>query len=131
MATTFEGQGATFTKASLTLGIKDITLPGWSKGEIDVTLLANTDVKTFVLEKLRTIKDFSATMEFDKTPYMAIPEGNSLCVITLPDAAGTISFWGDVKEVGDVKLSTGGQPTVQVTIKVTNRNGSGVETAPF
>jgi hypothetical protein len=128
---TYEGQGSTFTKSGLTGGIKEITIPGWSKGEIDVTLLSNTDVKTFVLEKLRTIKDLPMVLEFDKAKYMAIPEGNSLCVITLPDAAGTISFWGDVKEVGDVKLTTGGQPTVPVTIKITNRNGSGVETAPF
>lgn len=131
MATTFEGQGSTFTKSGLTLGVKEITLPGWSKGEIETTLLANTDVKTFVLEKLRTTKDIQLVLDFDKAPYMAIPEGNSLCVITLPDAAGTISFWGDVKEVGDVKLSTGEKPEVTCTIKVTNRNASGVETAPF
>jgi hypothetical protein len=84
-----------------------------------------------VLEKLKTIKDVPLTLEFDKTNFFALPETNSLCTITLPDAAGTINFWGDIKDADGGTLGTGSKVISKVIIKVTNRNASGVETAPY
>jgi len=130
MAVTFEGQGTTFTMSGLTLNPKKITVPGWSKEEIDVTNLNNTDVKTFVLATLRTINDIALTLEFDPSVYAAIPEGNTSITITFSGTTEKITFYGDVKEVGDVDEETDNQPTFDVTIKITNRDASGAETAP-
>jgi len=130
MALTFEGQGTTFTMAGLTLAPKKITVPGWSKEEIDVTNLNNTDVKTFILATLRTIANLVLTLEFDASVYGAIPEGNLEVTVTFSGTTENIVFWCDPQEVGDVEEETDNQPTFDLTLKVTNRNGSGVETAP-
>lgn len=130
MAVTFEGQGTTFTMTGLALNPKKITVPGWSKEEIDVTNLNNTDVKTFVLATLKTINDLVLTLEFDPSVYAAVPEGNSEIVITFSGTTEKITFWGDIKELGDVDEETDSQPTFDVNIKITNRDASGTETAP-
>lgn len=132
MSLVVDGQGTTFTRSGLTLKPKTITIPGWSKEECDVSTLSNAAVRTFILKKLKTIGDMVLKLTYDPTVYKALPETNGQWVITLPDAAGTHTFWGDVKEVGDVEVDvdSNDQLVFDLTIKITNLNGSSVETIP-
>lgn len=132
MAVQFEGQGTTFTRSGLTLKPKTITVPGWTKEEMDVSTLSNTAFRTFVLKKLKTVNDLVLKLEFDAAVYKAIPEGNAQWTITFPDAAGSVVLWADAKEVGDVEVDVDNndQLMFDLTLKVTNRNGSGTETGP-
>lgn len=126
-----EGQGTTFAKTGLTGKVTKMNIPGWSREEIEKTNLANTDVKTFLLGKLRKINDLKMTLQYKKSDSMGITKGNSLGVLTLPEGEGPISFWCDVKEAGDVELETDKDPTQEVVIKITNLDNSGNEVAPF
>lgn len=128
MPVVFEGQGSTFTMSGLTLAPKKITVPGWSKEEIEITNLNNTDVKTFILAKLKKIKDLVLSCEYD--PSAVIPEGNQTVVINFAGTTENITFWADVKETGDVDMNTDEQPVEDITLTVTNVNDSGVETPP-
>ncbi len=132
MSTVFDGNGVTYTLAGLTLKPKTITIPGWEKPEIDVTTLDNDYVRTFVLGALKNYSDMIlGGLEFDMAIYKAIPEGNAQVTITLPNTGGTFIAWCDVKKVGDIELDAESkQPIFDVTLKVTNRNGSGTETKP-
>lgn len=132
MSVQFEGQGTTFTRSGLTLKPKTITVPGWTKEEMDVSTLSNSAFRTFLLKKLKTVNDLKLKLEFDAAVYKAIPEGNGSWVITFPDGAGSITLWGDIKEVGDVEpdVDSNDQLMFELTVKITNRNGSGAETAP-
>jgi hypothetical protein len=130
MALTFEGQGTTYTVAGLTLKPKKITVPGWSKEEIDVTNLSNSDVKTFFIAQLKTTGDIVLNLEFDASVYAAIPETNLEWKLTFSGTTENIKFWATVKEVGNVDEETDNQPTFDLTVKVTNLNAAGVETAP-
>jgi len=132
MGVQFEGQGTGFTRSGLTLKPKTITVPGWNKEEMDVSTLSNTAFRTFVLKKLKTINDLVLKLEFDVAVWKTIPEGNGPWTITFPDSAGSVVLWADVKEVGDIEVDVDNndQLTFDLTLKVTNRNGSGVETGP-
>lgn len=132
MAVQFEGQGTTFTRSGLTLKPKTITVPGWTKEEMDVSTLSNTAFRTFVLKKLKTVNDLVLKLEFDAAVWKAIPETNGSWTITFPDSAGSVVLWADVKELGDVEVDVDNndQLMFDLTLKVTNRNGSGVETGP-
>jgi hypothetical protein len=132
MALTFDMQGTTFTRSGITLAPKSMTVPGWAKESIDVTTLNNSGVRTFAMKKLKTINDFVLTLVFDAAVYAAIPTGNGQWTVAFPDGAGSLTFWGDVMSVGDVSADEGStdQPTFDLTIKVTNLNSSGAETAP-
>ncbi len=130
MSLVLEGQGSTYTVTGLTLAPKSITLPGWSKEEIDVTNLDNTDVKTFILATLKTIKNLVLNLEFDPAVYAALPETNAEWVINFAGTTENITFWGEIMEPGDVDLETDNQPTFDLNVKVTNRDGAGAETAP-
>ena len=130
MSLVFEGQGSTFTVTGLTLEPKSITVGGWNKEEIDVTNLSNSEVKTFIMATLKTVSNLVLNLEFDPSVFSALPEGNALWTINFAGTTENIAFWGDIMEVGDVELATDNQPVFDLTIKPTNRNASGAETAP-
>jgi hypothetical protein len=133
MSVNFDGHGITYTRSGLTAKVKTVKLGGYSKEEIDVTTHSNTAVKTKVLTTLKNYGDISLTLECDPSVYGGtISAGNASTVITFPNSAGSITFWADVKQVGEVTYEQGSsnQVTFELTLTVTNRNGSGVETAP-
>lgn len=132
MAVSFEGQGTTFTRSGLTLKPKTITVPGWEKDEMDVSTLSNTAFRTYILKKLKKIDDLVLKLEFDLAVYKALPASNGEWTITFSDAAGTVVLWGDIKKVGGIELDvdSNDQLVFDLTVKITNRNGSGVETGP-
>lgn len=132
MSVLIDAIGTTYTLSGLTLKANEIDLPGWEKDEIDVTKLDNAAYRTYVMGTLKKVDDLTLSgIQFDAAVYKAIPEGNAQLTITLPGAAGTLTYWVQVKKVTPPKLSRdGGEVTFDVTLKVTNRNGSGVETGP-
>ena len=129
--TIFEGQGTGFTMTGLTLNPKEIEIPGWSKEEIEITNLNNTNFKTFILAKLKKVGEIVLKLEFDPSVFIALPEGNTLITISFDGITEKLNFWGDIKEAGSVPQQTDTQPTFDVTILVTNLNDLGVETGPF
>jgi hypothetical protein len=130
MSLHFEGQGTTYTVSGLTLEPKTISVPGWTKEEIDVTNLSNSEFKTFILATLKTSANIVLNLEFDPSIYSALPEGAAEWKINFSGTTENITFWADIMEVGDVSQETDAQPVFDLTVKVTNRNDSGVETAP-
>ena len=131
MAVAYEGKGTTFTRAGLTLKPKSITFPGKTVEAIDVTTLSNTAAKTFVMSGLYESTDFVLTLEFDPSVYEGIvASGNLSTVVTFAGTTEKITFWADVMEVGQVEINFEEQPVFDVTFKVTNLNGSNVETVP-
>lgn len=131
MAVQYDGHSTTFTRAGLTLNPKTISIPGYTREAIDVSTLSNTAAKTFVMSGLYESTDFVLTLEYDPSAYTSIiGSGNLETVITFPDSGGTLTFWADVMEVAQPEAEIDGQPTFEVTFKITNLNGSNVETVP-
>ena len=111
--------------------IKKITVPGFSVAEIEVSTLDNTTAMTYVMAALRDYSDLVITAEFTPSIFGGtLSVGNALTTITFPDSGGSIALWCDIKEVSSPDFENNTQPTFDVTFKVTNRNGSGVETIP-
>jgi len=126
-------QGATLTATGLTnVDLIAFTLPGWTRSRINRTTQGNSAVTT---KQAGTLKDYGdLVLVIPKDTGITIPTANQTFVITLPDAGGAWTFWGQVVEVGDVEITTDDQQTEQIaealTVMLTNRNGSDVETAP-
>lgn len=125
----FEGQGTTISDGTVTLAAKSIELPLGSNAAIDVTNLSNEAVKTKVLATLQETNEFSVSAEFH-TDYIGLSRANREWTITLPSSGGTFKVWAAITEMGNPNLETDNQPTIDITFTPTNRNGSGVETAP-
>lgn len=128
----FEGQGTTFTRSGLTLKPKSITVPGWEKDEMDISTLSNSAFRTYMLKKLKKVDDLVLKLEFDPTVYKSLPSTNGEWTITFPDGAGSIVLWGDIKKVGSIEPAVDSNNPLEfdITVKITNRNGSGAETGP-
>ena len=123
--------GCDFVRAGLSLKPKKITgFGGWTKEEKDVSTLANASFLTTMLGKLKKSADISVTFIYDAAEHAAFPEGNLENSIIIP-GAGTLVFWGDVKELGGIDTEADGDTvTFDVSFTVSNLDASGVETAP-
>lgn len=132
MSTVFDAQGTTWSGLSITQDLKTVQLPeAWEKAVKDISSLANSDVKTKKLGSLKDHEPVVLTVEYDPDLDDSYSDSNGQCVITLPDSAGTLTFWGQISGVGAPDgFEVDGDPVQEVTITVTNLNGSDVETAP-
>jgi len=130
MALILEGQGTTYTRAGIVLKPTKITVPGWSKEEIDNTTLSNTEVKTALVATLKKTGNIVLTLEFDPSVYASVPEGNLETTITFGGTTEKITYWADIQELGNVDMETDTKPTFDVTLITTNMNATGVETKP-
>ena len=132
MAETYEGVGTTigFGTTSMTFNIEAVTVPGFARERIDVSHLGLSAWKTQILAKLKSVPDFSITVQADYEDLYGTFADNELITITLPDSAGSIAIWGAVAETANGDLVIDDKPTAELTISVSNRNGSGVETGP-
>lgn len=125
-------QGFSWSGCGITQGLKKIALPEeWEKKVKDVTVLANTGVRTKKLSVLKDFADVMVTIEYD--PAVTLMLTNNECVATLPDSGGSVTFWGQISKVGASEYDEAGdddQPLQEITITLTNLNDSNVETAP-
>lgn len=133
MTEVYEGVGAsiTFATSAVSFGIEKISGGGgWSKEIIDVSTLSNTAGKTKVLAKLKDYEDFTVTviMDTEKVHNTSFAT-NEQITIAFP-SVGSLVLWGAVSGVAPGDLAIDDKPTSEITITVTNRNGSGVETVP-
>ena len=119
--------------SSILLWEKELTPPGVEGGgENDTTVMDNSTYRTKSPKSLITMSDMSLIAAYDPAVYddiIAIVNVNQLIVITWPDDS-TLQFWGWIDEFKPGSVEEGSQPTADVTIKCSNQNDSGVETAP-
>jgi len=108
------------------LKVNTITMPGWTKDEIDDTNLGNAAVMTAFLSNLKKYNDMVVNADLGES----ITEGNQLVTITFPDSRGTFVCWADLKSIGDVSFANKTSPACDYTLLLTNRNATDVETAP-
>lgn len=128
----YQGNGTTFASGGSSFIPKTITVPGWEKKEGDSTDLSNASVMTKFVGKLKEYGKLSCKgCSFTGASVAAIPENNALWVVTFGDSAGTFTAWMQASKVSDIEVSTEAKDlTFDVDFTITNRNGSGVETAP-
>ena len=118
---------------SVAFAEKTLTPPGVSGGgQNDVTTMRNTAWRTMAPKKLKTLTEASTEVAWDPAVYddvVAMINDNQLITVTFPDGA-TLAFYGWLDEFSPNSNEEGAQPTANCTIQVSNRNTSGVETAP-
>lgn len=121
------GNGSTFKVGSVAVGAIDkMTVPGWKKTAIDISDLSNAEVVTQLAGALKTYNNLVITVN-----SLAVPaEGNAEMTITFGGNVGTMTFWGDLLEVGDASFERDGKVTRDLTILLTNLNATGEETKP-
>ena len=125
----FDGNGCKLKKGDVEIGgIIKITVPGWSKAEIDDTELGNTEVKTAILAKLKKYNDLVITLKFDN--QSEVVEGNAEYTIEFPGGVGKLVIWMDLKSIGDASVENDNGVSADLTFLVTNMNAEGVETKP-
>lgn len=128
-----DSHGITMTRSGLTSKVINYKLGGWEKQTIGLTTHSNTTTETSGLGTLKKWDDLVLTLEFDPSVYYGtISAGNASTVITFPNAAGSVTFWADVKKVGELSApaNSGERPSYELTLIITNLNGSNVETPP-
>lgn len=103
------------------------TIPGWSRTEIEDTEVGNASVQTYILGTLKHFNALAFTAKFANSAD--IPTGNVEWVIEFPNGA-TLTFWGELSQLGDVSASNNSAVQRSCTITLTNLNASGEETAP-
>ncbi len=124
-----DGNGTVLKKGSTVIGgITSFSgMPGWSKSEIEDTELSNTSVSTFILGNLKTFGNLAGTIKLDNSDELT--SGNTEYTIAFKNGT-TLVFWGDLMELGDATVENNNGVVRPFTIKPTNLNASGVETAP-
>lgn len=124
-----DGNGTTLKSGSTLIGgiTEFTTIPGWSRPEIEDTEIGNTTVNTFVLGTLKNYNALAFNLKFANSAE--VPETNSEYTLTFTDGS-TITFWGQLMQLGDASANNGASVTRSCQIKLTNLNASGVETAP-
>jgi hypothetical protein len=134
MSITYDGVGTTIafaTSSPTGLKMETIGIPGWSKTPIDVSSLANTEYKTKVMATLKESGDFTVGIQSDTNVVESTTwADNESILITLPGTAGNLTIWGGVSNIDRAAFEIDGKPIDELTITVTNLNGSGVETGP-
>ncbi|GIW60121.1 MAG: hypothetical protein KatS3mg087_1187 [Patescibacteria group bacterium] len=110
-----------------------VTPPGWDGGDkIDDTTMFNTAYRTFAPRKLIEGTDISAVVAYDPkviNEILALINVNGWITVHFPNG-DTLDFVGYLKSFVPSELSEGERPTADITIVVTNRLDTGVETAP-
>ena len=129
----YDGVGTTiaFATTGVTFELESLTPPGWERPIIDMTLLANTLVKTKKAGKLKDWGTFSVKCQLSPTKaFNSTFATNESIVITFPDSLGALTLWGFVSSPKPGEISEGSKGSLDLTVCVSNLNGSGVETAP-
>jgi hypothetical protein len=98
MGETYEGNGVDFTFAGLTLEPKTIEIPGWSKEELKISTLQNTDVHTKFVAALKDYGKLFIVTPFDASEYGSLPETEQDLVISVP-SVGSITFYAEISEL--------------------------------
>lgn len=136
-----DGHGTTISFSSqpsgtgpgITFWEKEVTPPGLDGGgENDITTMRNSTYRTKSPKQLITLTEMSCVVSYDPNFYddiLALINLNNQITITFPDAT-TLTFWGWLDKFVPGNLVEGEQPTADITIVPSNKNGSGVETAP-
>jgi len=125
------GSSIAFATTGVTFRVEKITPPGWSRAVIDMTLLANTAVKTKKAGKLKDYGDFVVSIQLYPTQvFNSTFATNEQITITFPDSLGSLVLWGFVSSPKPGEMAADNKSTADLTITVSNLNGSGVETAP-
>jgi hypothetical protein len=123
---TLAGAGTTFWE-------KTVQPPGIDGGEaIETTTMRNTAVRTRGPRHLYDVSPVEVSAAYDPTAYTTIIANvnvNQSIITTFPDG-GTITWWGFLKSFIPESNEEGKQPVARITLIPTNRNSSGVETAP-
>ena len=131
MAIVVDGQGTTVTLAGVAIEPKSLTVPGWAKEVLSRTTLANTAVKTKQVAKLKEISDFVLTKEYNPGGDVAgVSEANGEVIITFPDSAGSLTFWGTATQWSEPEVGVDGELEHSLTITPTNLNAASAETPP-
>jgi len=131
MSQTIDAHGTSWDFGGTSVKPTTFTLPGWSKEEIAATDHGNTDVTTKVLSALKDWAQLVVTVPYDSSEHNQISEGNTNVTVTGADGS-TLSMWCDVQQVGDIELAANNSdmPTYDITLTLTNRDGTGTEVAP-
>jgi hypothetical protein len=128
MGETYEGNGVDFTFAGLTLEPKTIEIPGWSKEELKISTLQNTDVHTKFVAALKDYGKLFIVTPFDASEYGSLPETEQDLVISVP-SVGSITFYAEISELDAITQANDEVPEYRIGFSITNLN-AGVETAP-
>ena len=134
---TYLNFSSTYSGVSVYFKEKEITPPGIDVGEMnDVTNMRNVTWRTFMFRKLRTLMDSGMTCHYDPAfldEILTMIGDNQELTLTMPDSS-TWTFWGGIKSFVPNAHVEGEVPTAQITIGVTNHNGTsgsiGTETPP-
>lgn len=131
-----DGHGALVSFASdssVQMWAKEITPLGLEGGgPIDVTTMNNTAWRTQYPKTLKQAKALSMVVAYDPAVYdeiITMLNSNQAITLTFNDNS-TVVFYGWINDFQPGRISSGEQPTAELTIEVSNLNGSGVETAP-
>ena len=135
-----DGQSTTINIDSATLQVISISPPAISSGgAIEVTTMDNDAWRTKAPKKLHELGEVSFSALYDPAEIGNFLSGstgvgyNQSIVITFADAT-TLTFFGWVDSFSPSEISEGEAPTADVTIIVSNQNGTGLaggaETAP-
>lgn len=118
----------TYSGVSLYFKEKELTPPGIDMGEMnDVSNMRNTAWRTMAFRKLKTLMEGSMTCHYDPAfldEVLSMMGQNQELVLTMPDTH-TWTFWGGIRSFVPNAHVEGEPPTAQVTIGVTNHNGTG------
>ena len=101
MSEIYEGNGLNFTFSGLTLEPKTITIPGWTKEELNISTLQNSAVHTKFVAALKDYGKLFITTAFDPSIYGSLPSTEQTLVITVP-SVGTITFYAKISELDDI-----------------------------
>lgn len=118
--------------SALTFEVKSFTPFGLEKAEIDITTMSNSTYRTKVAGNLIDVTQASMTIAYDPatlTEMVTMIGDNQTITITFPDNQ-TWTVWGFIASFTPGESAPDEQPTAEVVLVATNRNDSGVETAP-
>lgn len=132
-----DGHATTISLGSATLQEVSISPPSISSGgAIEVTTMQNTNWRTKAPKKLHELGEVSFSALYDPAligTYLSGVGSNQAITITFADTS-TLVFYGWVDSFSPSEVTEGEAPTADVTIVVSNQNGSGTtggtETAP-
>jgi len=132
-----DGHATTISLGATTLQEVSISPPSISSGgEIDVTTMQNSAWRTKAPKQLHELGEVSFSALYDPAQigtYLTGVGVNQAITITFADTS-TLVFYGWVDSFSPSEISEGEAPTADVTIVVSNQNGSGTtpgaETAP-
>lgn len=130
-----------FTSAQIGSGVvisnimeeKEVPPPGIAGGGAnDASTMRNTQFRTMVSKTLITLSPFTLVVAYDPALYdqmMAMINDNQEMTVTFPDGAELV-FWGWVDDFSPNAHVEGAQPTANVIIIPSNRDGDGAEVGP-